>query len=386
MKTVMVGGALANKPNNGGEAWVRLSWLRGLQRLGFKVVLVEQIDADSCVDENGSVVAFEQSVNFAYFQKVIEQFGLQGSAVLVLGTGEATYGLDFGDLLDLAAEADLLVNISGHLTLEAVMKSIRRKAFIDIDPGFTQFWSAAGNPGAHFDQHDWWFSIGENIGKPYCPIPTGGIKWQPIRQPVVLSDWPVVEGCLDRFTTVANWRGTYGPVEFNGRTYGLKVHEFRKVIALPERSGQSFEIALSIHPGDGKDLDALRENGWRIVDPAAKAADPWQFRHYVQQSGAEFSVAQGVYVDTHSGWFSDRTIRYLASGKPVLVQSTGFDRQLPIGDGLLSFSCLDEAIAGADEIAKNYESHCRAARAIAEEYFDSDRILGDLIDRVGMRS
>src|SRR4051794_36217231 len=115
MKTVMVGGALANKPNNGGEAWVRLSWVRGLQRLGFKVVLVEQIDADACVDENGSVVAFEQSVNVAYFQKVIEQFGLQGSAVLVLGAGEATYGLDFGDLLDVATEADLLVNISGHL-------------------------------------------------------------------------------------------------------------------------------------------------------------------------------------------------------------------------------------------------------------------------------
>lgn len=384
MTTVIVGGALANKPNNGGEAWVRLSWIRGLQRLGFAVVFAEQIAPDACVDETGAVVPFERSVNLAYFQQVTGQFGLTGSSILICGDGDQSYGLGFAELLDRAADAAVLVNISGHLTLEAVKQRIRRKAFIDIDPGFTQFWHATSNAGANLAGHDTWFTIGENIGRPFCPIPSGGIDWQPVRQPVVLDDWPVVDGPLDRFTTVANWRGPYGAVEYDGHTYGLKVHEFRKVIALPRESGLPFEIALAIHPADGKDLAALREDDWSIVDPARIVADPGTFRRYVQTSGAEFSVAQGMYVDTQSGWFSDRTIRYLASGKPVLVQDTGFGQQIPVGDGLLAFRTLEDAVAGAGEIARNYEHHARAARRIAEDFFDSDRVLADLIDRLGV--
>jgi hypothetical protein len=384
MTTIIVSGALANKPNNGGEAWVRLSWVRGLQRLGFRVVLVEQIAPDACVDGSGAVVPFAQSVNLAYFRHVTKQFGLAGSAVLVEESGEQTHGLGYAELLDLAADSDLLVNISGHLTLEPIVRRIRRKVFVDIDPGYTQFWHAAGNPGAHLAGHDVYFTIGENIGTTSCSIPTNGIDWRATRQPVVLADWPVCHGELDRFTTIANWRGAFGAVEFDGRRFGLKVHEFRKVIDLPARSDHEFEIALAIDPADGKDLNALREHGWRIVDPLAVAADPFAFRGYVQCSGAEFSVAQGIYVDTNSGWFSDRTVRYLASGKPVLVQETGFHRTLPVGKGLLSFRTLDEAAAGAAEIGRNYEHHCRAARALAEEYFASDRVLGRLIEEVGV--
>jgi hypothetical protein len=151
---------------------------------------------------------------------------------------------------------------------------------------------------------------------------------------------------------------------------------------LPERSGQPFELALAIHPADEKDLDALQAHGWRIVDPRAVAADPLAFRQYVQDSGAEFSVAQGIYVETSSGWFSDRTVRYLASGKPVLVQDTGFGHTLPVGEGLLAFRSLDEAVAGAEEIVRNYAHHCRAARVLAEEYFASDHVLGRLLEEV----
>ena len=384
MTAVIVGGALANKPDNGGEAWVRLSWIRGLQRLGFNVMFAEQIAMDACVDETGAVVPFEQSINLAYFRQVTEQFNLDGSSILICGNGEQTYGPGFGEFLDLASDAELLINISGHLTLDAVKQRIRRKAFIDIDPGFTQFWHVTSNSGANLGGHDSWFTIGENIGKPICPIPTCGIDWQPVRQPVVLEDWPVAVGSLDRFTTIANWRGPYGAVEYGGHTYGLKVHEFRKMIALPRESGMPFEIALAIHPADGNDLTALQENAWAIVDPTRIVTDPDAFRRYVQTSGAEFSVAQGTYVDTQSGWFSDRTTRYLASGKPVLVQDTGFGRQLPLGEGLLSFRSLDEAVAGVREIAQNYTHHSRAARRIAEDFFDSDRVLTDLIDRLGV--
>jgi hypothetical protein len=201
----------------------------------------------------------------------------------------------------------------------------------------------------------------------------------------VLDDWPVSDtGEAERCTTVATWRGPYGPVEVGGRTYGLKVHEFRKFIELPQRSSQRFEIALDIHPGDDRDLRDLRDHGWAVVDPQRVAGDPDALRAYIQGSGAEFSAAQGMYVDTACGWFSDRSVRYLASGKPVLVQDTGFSRILPVGEGLLAFRTLDEAVAGADEIAGRYSEHSSAARDIAEQHFDSDRVLTRFCEQAGI--
>jgi hypothetical protein len=147
---------------------------------------------------------------------------------------------------------------------------------------------------------------------------------------------------------------------------------------------QTFEIALNIHPADTKDLNLLRQHGWEIVDPRTVVPDPIAFRCYVQTSGAEFSVAQGVYVETKSGWFSDRTVRYLASGKPALVQDTGFSRNYPVGDGLVAFRTLDEAVVGAEQIAGDYDRHCRVARSLAEAYFDSDQVLGGFAEQVGI--
>jgi hypothetical protein len=385
MTTIIVGGALANKLHNGGEAWVRLSWVRGLQQLGFRVVFVEQIAHAACVDEAGTAVPFAQSANLSYFRQVTERFDLADSAVLIEEESSQIYGCSYGELVDLVTEAELLINVSGHLRLEPLMQRIRHKVFVDIDPGFTQFWHAAGNPGARLAGHDHYFTIGENIGTDECSIPTSGIPWRPTRQPVVLGDWPVVTTPPPiRFTTVASWRGPFGSIDYGGQTYGLKVHEFRKVIDLPQRTPLPFEIALAIHPADDQDRRALLAHGWTLEDPRTVAVDPIAFRRYVRDSGAEFSVAQGVYVETNSGWFSDRTVRYLASGKPVLVQDTGFDRTLPVGDGLLSFRTLDDAVAGAEEIARNYEHHCRAARALAEEYFDSDMVLGRLVAEIGI--
>src|SRR5439155_22595876 len=198
----------------------------------------------------------------------------------------------------------------------------------------------------------------------------------PTGKPVLLSEWPCVDGGdVDRFTTVSTWRGPYGRLEHEGGTYGLKMHEFRKFLALPSSAPQTFELALDIHPTDEDDLSALREHGWRLVDPGEVAGDPDAFRRYVQSSGGEFSVAQGVYVETRSGWFSDRTTRYLASGKPALVQDTGFGRNIPTGTGLVAFRTLAEAVSGAEEIAADYDRHAQAARALAEEFFDSDKVL-----------
>jgi hypothetical protein len=373
MTTVVVAGALANKAGSSGEAWVRMSWVHGLQRLGLDVWFVEEL-AQSADDDPGAL---------AWFRTVTDRFWLEGQATL-LRDGEAIAGPSLDELLDVATDATL-VNVSGHLTLPSLFRAFRRRVMVDIDPGFTQFWHEAGIPGANLDGHDLYFTIGELIGTPDCPIPTCGIEWRPVRQPVVLDDWPMVPSPrADRFTTVGTWRGPFGPIEHGGRTYGLKVHEFRKFIALPRRSPHEFEIALDIHPGDERDLGTLRENGWRIVDPREVAADPDAYRAYVQRSGAEFSVAQGVYVDTGCGWFSDRTTRYLASGRPALVQETGFSRSLAADAGLVPFRTLEKAVEGAADIAARYPEHSAAARRIAEEHFAADRVLSTFCDEAGI--
>jgi hypothetical protein len=364
MTAVVVAGALGNKAGSAGEAWVRLSWVRGLEQLGLDVWFVEEL-AESPTEDSAAT---------AWFRAVVERFELRDRATL-LSDGEAITGPSLEDLESIAPQATL-VNISGHLTLPSLFGAFRRRVMVDIDPGFTQFWHEAGIADANVEGHDVYFTIGELIGTPRCPIPTGGIEWHPVRQPVVLEDWPMMDaGATDRFTTVGTWRGPFGPIEHGGRTYGLKVHEFRKFFALPQRSPHRFEIALDIHPADEGDLLALQEHGWQITDPQTVAADPDAFRAYVQGSGAEFSVAQGVYVDTACGWFSDRTTRYLASGKPALVQDTGFGESLPVGEGVVAFRTIGEAAAGAADIVARYPEHAAAARRIAEQHFAAERVL-----------
>lgn len=385
MTRVVVSGALANKPDNGGNAWTRLSWVLGFTRLGFDVSFVEQIAPTACVDWTGHMVPFADSLNLAYFREVTQQFAMTDSATLLCGDGEHTCGLSWTELEDLADEADLLFNMSGHLQ-GPLRRRFRRSVFFDDDPGFTQFWWAQGNAASSWlADHDYWFTIGENVGLADCSIPLGGIPWRSARVPVTLEEWPVCQADNNaRFTSVGTWRGPYGPVQHAGKTYGLKVHEFRKMIELPTRVGLEFEIALDIHPDEVSDLAALTANRWVVIDPKRVARTPDTFRGYVQRSGAEFSVAQGIYVATQSGWFSDRTVRYLASGKPVLVQDTGFSRHYPVGDGLIAFHTLDEAVAGAERIVRDYDMHARAAREVAEAYFDATRVVGQLAEQIGV--
>ncbi len=374
MSTVIVSGAIANKPFNGGAAWTRLNWALGFRRLGWTVYFVEQLHE-----------AAEHTEHLTYFRQIMEAFGLSQTSALLNHEGCVIVGPSEAELLAVAEGAELLINITGHLRHEPLLRRIGYKVYVDLDPGFTQFWHADPQSAFRLQDHDAYFTVGENIGTRECSIPTDGIRWRPTRQPVVLEEWPAVDGCVgERFTTVGSWRGPYGPVEAGGRTFGLKVHEFRKFLELPQRCGRAFELALDIHPADGKDLERLRRHGWTVVDPKVVAGDPERFRRYVQGSRAEFSVAQGVYVETNSGWFSDRTARYLASGKPALVQDTGFSRTLPVGEGLLAFRTLDEAVAGAEAIARDYARHSRAARAIAEAHFDSDKVLGRLLEEVGV--
>jgi hypothetical protein len=382
--TVVVAGALANKHRHGGSAWVRMSWAEALRSLGFDVLFVEQIDAGDCVDAAGRPAPFAGSANAAAFEAATRAFGFAGDAALVQAGDGAVLGMERDDLFDRLAGAALLVNVSGHLRWRPALERLPRRVFVDLDPGFTQIWHASGGDAAGLEGHDLHFTVGTNIGTPTCDLPTGGIHWRPIRQPVVLERWPVQHDAgFSCFTTVASWRGAFGRPVWEGRSYGLKAHEFRRYASLPGSTGLPFAIALDIHPADAPDADRLRTGGWKLLDPAL-VGDVDGFRRFVQRSGAEFSAAQGVYVETCCGWFSDRTVRYLASGRPALVQDTGFSAQLPVGEGLVAFCDLKQARGGAHAIAEDYARHSAAARRIAEQFFAPAPALAPLLDAAGI--
>jgi hypothetical protein len=314
----------------------------------------------------------------------MEEFGFDGASALVCPQGDRVRGMERGELLARAGEAELLVNISGHLRWQPLIDLLPHRVFVDLDPGFTQIWHSEGGNAAGLDGHQLFFTVGENVGTGRCELPTGGIEWRPVRQPVVLERWPMEEGGeLFSFTTIASWRGAYGRASWGGRSFGLKAHEFRRFTDLPGRAGMPFRIALDIHPADGADTAALEARGWELIDPAAVATTAG-FAGFVRSSGAEFSAAQGIYVDTRSGWFSDRTVRYLACGRPALVQDTGFGDHLPVGEGLLSFRTLDEAVEGAQAIAGHYPRHRAAARRLAEEYFAPEPSLRPVLESAGV--
>jgi len=233
-----------------------------------------------------------------------------------------------------------------------------------------------------FAGHDLFVTIGENIVQPDCGIPTCGLDWITTRQPVVLNLWQAVSRGRPTFTSVGAWRGPFAPVEYKGTTYGLRVHEFRKFVDLPLRTGENFELAFDIHEAETADVELLGRSGWRIVQPQIVAGDPVAYRDYLRSSRAEFMVAKNMYVQTRGGWFSDRSACYLASGKPVLAQDTGITSLFPVGEGLLTFSTLDEAAAGVEAITNDYQRQSKTAREIAEEFFDSDKVLTALLEKL----
>lgn len=382
MRTVLVAGALANKPGNGGEAWVRLSWLLGLRRLGVQTWFLEQIDPSTCRDAAGAPVPPERSENLAWFREVTERFGLAERSALLRTDGEILAGPARDALRDIAASADLLVNISGNLRDGSLLELPRRRAYLDLDPGYTQLWHRAGALGQALLAHEELLTVGLAIGAPGATMPLDGLSWRPVPPPIVLAEWEALTPPPPplRFTTVASWRGGYGRVEHDGHLYGQKAHQFRRFAEVPRRSGERFEAALDIDPADAGDAELLRAGGWELADPRAVAGGPDAFRRYVQGSSAEFSPAQGIYVETRCGWLGDRTARYLACARPAVVQDTGLPSEIPLGEGLLSFADPEQALLAVRAIAEDYERHARAARRIAEERLDSDRVLGALLE------
>jgi hypothetical protein len=383
-KKITLAGAVAQRPGQGGHTWVFLQYLLGLQRLGWDTLLIDRLEPDMCVDEHGSPCALEDSTSIAYVDRVLSEFGLGGNYALLYDGARTVRGMTRERMLEHVRDSVAIIDVMGYLDTPEVLDAARRRVFLDIDPGFSHMWQDLGW-ATLFDGYDSFVTVAGNIGREGCTIPTCDRTWIPTLQPIVLHHWPPAPAPdLLRFSSVGAWRGPYGPVEYRGETYGLRVHEFRKFITLPVRTGEQFELALDIHEAEQADRTSLEENRWRLVDPREVARDPWAYRQYVQSSAAEFMVAKNMYVATGSGWFSDRSVCYLASGRPVLAQDTGLDAVVPSGSGLVTFSTLEEAAAGVEMIAGDYARHARAARELAEACFDSDRVLSSLLDRLGI--
>lgn len=376
---IAIAGSIAQKPGQAGHTWQFLQYLLGFRRLGWEVLFLDHLGNGSCRDEQGRACGAEGSCNLRYLAEVMGAFGLEDCYSLALDEGRHV-GVDRAGALQFLGDADLLINVMGFLDDEELLGAARRRVFLDTDPGFGQMWRELGLADV-FAGHDDHVTIGERIGLSDCEIPTCGLDWLTTCQPVVLDQWPVApEQPRAAFTTVASWRGAYGPIDYGGRRYGLRVHEFRKFAELPRRSGGDFELALHLAPEESADEELLRDGGWSLIEPERAAATPQSYLHYIQDSMAEVMVAKGMYVESHSGWFSERSICYLASGRPVLAQDTSLEGVIPLGEGLLAFSTLDEAVAGVESIRSDYGRHAAAARLLAEEHFDSDRVLSRLLD------
>jgi hypothetical protein len=347
--------------------------------LGHDVFFIEPVAPAAIAQDNTPLAA---STNARYFERVIRRFDLQGRAALLRAGTRETVGPSYDSLIDAAANADLLINISGLLSDPRLFLPIDRRVYLDLDPVFNQLWHAVEGLDVRLDGHTHYVTIGMAIGTSGCEIPTCDRVWIRTLQPIVLSEWPVTAADFSApWTTVGNWRG-YGSIEHGGVHYGQKAHSLRQFIALPRRTQETFLLALAIHPDEVRDLAALAANGWALADPAQVAGTPDDYRTFIQRSKAEFGVAKSGYVVSRCGWFSDRSVCYLASGRPVLAQDSGLAGILPTDFGLRTFSSEDDAAAGIEAIAGDYRRHASAARAIAEEFFASDRVLKHLIAQV----
>ncbi|MBT8397456.1 MAG: hypothetical protein HKO65_16520 [Gemmatimonadetes bacterium] len=370
--SVVVSGALARRAEYGGHVWALMQWVLGLRQLGFQVVFLDRLDPDPGPGRALQVQRFLEAMEF---------FGLEDSFSLDLGPDEPPVGLARREVLERTASSDFLLNIMGYLQDELVLEKARKRVFLDIDPGFGQMWHELGLCDL-FSDHDAFVTVGNNLGEPDCRIPTCGRQWIPTLPPVVLSLWPFHRTRGRAFTSVGSWRGPFDPIEFDGETFGLRVHEFRQFSTLPRACGLPFEIALDIDPVEEEDLRRLRDGGWTLEDPSRVASDPRTYRRYVQQSLGEFMVAKGMYVRSRSGWFSDRTACYLASGRPALMQDTGLNGRMETGLGLVTFNALDDAVEVAGEVAGEWPRHSRAARELAVRHLDSNQVLGPIAEAV----
>jgi hypothetical protein len=371
----------------GGQTWLYLNWLRGLQRLGHDVWYVED-DSVWPYDPIHRTVAADCVYAVRHIKDCMETIGLSDHwAFRLSSVDRACWGLTPVELHELYRSCDALLNIVGATIVREEMLAAPFRVLVETDPVTAELRLATGQEWirSEFNKHQRIATYGENYGAADCGVPLNGFSYVKTRQPVDLELWPVAyDDSAPCFTTIGHYRQSGSDVEYNGEVYHWsKHHEWEKFLDLPARTAQSFELGLAVD--DPADQTRLEARGWRVRSPVEMSLDVFgRYPEYIRRSRGEFTVAKDQNVRLRSGWFSERDACYLASGKPVVAQDTGFGHVLPVGEGLFAVRSLDQAVDAVEAINRDYSRHCKAARALAEEYFEATGVAGRLLREVGL--
>ena len=402
---IIVTGLIAQHYTLAGVSWDYIQYCIGLRQMGHDVYYFEDSGEWPYNLDGGSTgndwVEKDCVKNIGYLKKLFDRYGLNDRwAYLFPLTGE-WFGLSDEKRNDVLRTADMLINVSGALEKPEKYEFVKKLVYIDSDPGFTQvkLKMKNGDFGKRIAAHHCHFSFGEALPS---FLKDELYDWKPTRTPIVLSEWNNKNEHKHRYTTIMNWT-SYKPLIFEGKSFHQKDIEFIRFIELKRKlKNISFEVALSklqhknwqsslpdhFAGDENQDIifsspaDLLSHYGWKVVDPAERCHDIDTYRDYIFYSKAEWSVAKGGYAVSKPGWFSCRSACYLAAGRPVIVQDTGFSQVMPEGEGILAFNTMEEAIEKIMEVEADYSLHARRAREIAEEYFDAPKVLQQLIERV----
>lgn len=383
----VVTGMIATYPV-GGVFWDYAQYALGLERLGFDVYYLEDTGWQT-YDPLKGVYGTDCSYGVEFLSKTISQYSSSlGKKWSFRSMDGESYGLSAAAIESIVNKADLFLNVSGSCLLRNEYMPPRRKVLIDTDPGWNHFvnypkWDQ--NPGwlgaNSFREHDYFLTYAERMGAPDCLLPSLGLDWKKTRPLVCLDQWRAKQPA-EKWSTVMSWNNYRQDLVYEGKSYGSKEKEFPKFEKLPKFIPVGIEVAVG---GNDAPRDRWRSLGWSIIDPATVSRTADLYRTYVQGSRGEFSVAKNVYVATRSGWFSCRSVCYMAAGLPVVLQDTGFSKVISTGTGVLAFDTLEEAAKCIKKVELDYKKHSDAAREMAQEIFSSEVVLKDIFNKIGLR-
>jgi hypothetical protein len=372
----------------GGQTWLYLNWLRALEQAGCDAYYVED-DAAWPYDPRVDSVTDDPTYGASHIARVLARIGLEGKWAYrpLYRSKDEVLGLSKARLLELYRDCDALLNVCGATVLNDDHMKSRLKVYVETDPVTNQLELAEGKAKTRemLAAHDVIVTYGENYGASDCRVPLDGFRYLKTRQPIDLELWPdAFDPQARSYTTIGNWKQKGHDVVWKGETYyWSKHHEFLKFIELPRRRPQvSFDLWLNVDEED--DRRRLLQHGWKFSSPLRQSLEPFAYQELFRASRAEWTVAKDQNVRLRSGWFSERDACYLASGKPVIAQSTGFESVLPVGEGLFAFRSMDDVLAAIDTIETDYAKACRAARRVAEEALDSRKVGRKFVEDIGL--
>ena len=363
----------------GGLVWHHLQYVLGLKQMGHDVLFMEDSDDFAgCYNPQANEVTTNPMYGLRFIDDIFNRFDLaSGWTYFDAHTGK-WYGLGEQKVLAFCDSADLLINVSAVNPLRDWCLKIPKRIFIDTDPAFTQVKNLTDDKAMSLAKaHTHFYSFAENIGKPFCTIPDDGFNWQPTRQPVFLPAWKIdAANKSAKWTTIMQW-DSYKEQLYNGARYGMKSLSFGEFIKVPGLiPGEQFELAIGSATAPKIELENY---GWHIISSLIVTQTAAAYQEYISLSKAEWSVAKHGYVATKSGWFSERSTCYLATGKPVLVQDTGFTENIQTGKGIFTFSSIEDIVENVNRIITDYDIHCVNARKMIGEYFDAEKVLLPLL-------